>query len=273
MKEAITFLICFLSVLLKMIKPGGGKAIAAENLAIKQQLIVIKRKSKVSKSPPLTPFQRIFFSFLSYFMSEDQIKQMAVIISPNTIFKYHQLLKKRKYRLLFSSNNSQRRLGPKGPSKEVIDAVVEMKRRNPRMGCPKIALTISKVFGIDIDKDKVRRILSKYYHPNPFDHHGPSWLTFLGQAKDSLWSLDLFRAESIHLKTHWIMLVMDQYTRKIVALSAFRADALCGANVCAMFNKIIGKHLPPCAMLVLTTTLSSNISNGRPILESMRLKK
>lgn len=31
-----------------------------------------------------------------------------------------------------------------------------------------------------------------------------------GHAKDSLWSVDLFRAESITLKTHWIMVVMDQ---------------------------------------------------------------
>jgi hypothetical protein len=31
----------------------------------------------------------------------------------------------------------------------------------------------------------------------------PSWLTLLGHAKDSLWSLDLFRVESVLLKVHW----------------------------------------------------------------------
>ncbi len=30
---------------------------------------------------------------------------------------------------------------------------------------------------------------------------GPSWLTVIGHAKDSLWSVDLFRCESILLKT------------------------------------------------------------------------
>jgi hypothetical protein len=34
---------------------------------------------------------------------------------------------------------------------------------------------------------------------------GPFWLTFLGHAKDSLWSVDLFRCESLILKTHWVM--------------------------------------------------------------------
>jgi hypothetical protein len=43
---------------------------------------------------------------------------------------------------------------------------------------------------------------------------GPSWLTFLGQMKDSLWSIDLFRCESAALRTHWILVVMDQYARR-----------------------------------------------------------
>jgi len=32
--------------------------------------------------------------------------------------------------------------------------------------------------------------------------------------KDSLWSLDLFRCESIALQTYWVLVVMDQYTRE-----------------------------------------------------------
>ena len=178
-------------------------------------------------------------------MSEDQVRQISVIISPNTILKLHNILKNKKYRLLFSSNKSRRKPGLKGPSKEVIDAVIEMKKRNSRMGCPKIALTISRVFGIEIDKDVVRRILKRYYHPNPFDHGGPSWLTFLGHVKDSLWSLDLFRVESINLKTHWIMLVMDQYTRRIIGFCALQTNALTGANACMMFNKISGNTPSP----------------------------
>jgi hypothetical protein len=30
------------------------------------------------------------------------------------------------------------------------------------------------------------------------------------------WSLDLFRVESILLKAHWISVVMDQFTRRII---------------------------------------------------------
>ena len=34
--------------------------------------------------------------------------------------------------------------------------------------------------------------------------------------KDSLWSVDLFRCESILLKSYWVMVVMDVFTRRIV---------------------------------------------------------
>ena len=76
----------------------------------------------------------------------------------------------------------------------MIASVVAMKQRNPTWGCPRIAQQIAVAFGIVIDKDVVRRILAARYQPGPGS--GPSWLTTLGHAKDSLWSLDLFRCES-----------------------------------------------------------------------------
>ena len=114
------------------------------------------------------------------------------------------MLKKRKYRLLYSSSRKGKP-GPKGPSQELIDAIVEIKRRNSRFGCPRIAQEINKAFGVDINKDVVRRVLEKHYHPGPDSGNGPSWLTFLGHTKDSLWSIDLFRCESILLKSHWAL--------------------------------------------------------------------
>src|SRR6202035_4210677 len=59
-----------------------------------------------------------------------------------------------------------------------------------------------------------RRILGVRYRPES-DAGGPSWLTFLAHMKDSLWSCDLFRCESATLRTHWVLVVMDQFTRRI----------------------------------------------------------
>ena len=63
------------------------------------------------------------------------------------------------------------------------------------MGCRKIAEQISNAFGLAINKDVVRRILIQNYQPGPRGD-SPSWLSVIGQARDSLWSADLFRSVS-----------------------------------------------------------------------------
>jgi|GEM_PF-6486525 len=75
-----------------------------------------------------------------------------------------------------------------------------MKRQNPKFDCLKIAQEIAHAFGVEINKDVVRRILEKHYGPTS-NNDGPSWLTTLGHIKDSLWSMDLFRCESIWLQS------------------------------------------------------------------------
>jgi len=90
------------------------------------------------------------------------------------------------------------------PRQEVIAAVVDMKQRNPSWGCPRIAQQITLGFGIPIDRDVVRRILAARYEPPP-NSAGPSWLSALGHAKDSLWTVDLFRCESAVLHTRWVL--------------------------------------------------------------------
>ncbi|MCP3867572.1 MAG: transposase family protein, partial [Gammaproteobacteria bacterium] len=109
-------------------------------------------------------------------------------------------------------------------------------------GCPKIAEQISKLFGIEIDKDIVRRVLAKHYHPDI--DGGPSWLTFIGHMKDSLWSVDLFRCESILHKTHWVLAVMDQFSRRIIGFGVHVGD-VDGVALCRMFNSAIStKGMP-----------------------------
>jgi transposase InsO family protein len=121
--------------------------------------------------------------------------------------------------------------------------IVELKARNPRFGCPRIARIIAQTFGIDIDKNVVYRVLAKHYHPVP-GGTGPSWLSFIGHAADSLWSVDLFRCESIVLRSYWVLVVIDQFTRRLVGFGV-HCSAVTGADVCCMFNTAIrGKGVP-----------------------------
>jgi transposase InsO family protein len=99
-----------------------------------------------------------------------------------------------------------------------------------------ISQLVSDVLGCDVDKSMVRRVLKKYFKPNPGG--GPSWLTPIGNRKDKLWSLDFFRLESVSLKTYWVMIVMDQYTRRIIGFAIHKGN-LSGGTACFMLKKIL----------------------------------
>src|SRR5947199_347817 len=73
-------------------------------------------------------------------MRPARVLRSAVVLKTSTLLHFHKMLIKQKYRLLFSPKRV-RRPGPKGPTKELIDAVVEMKRRNRTWGCKRIAAT------------------------------------------------------------------------------------------------------------------------------------
>lgn len=105
----------------------------------------------------------------------------------------------------------------------------------------RIAMQVYQAFGIKINKHIVRRVLAKHYKPGcPC---GPSWLTFLIQTKDSLWSIDLFRCESIQLKTFWFMLAIDISTRRIIGFATHASD-VDGIAACRLFNQIMTGHGP-----------------------------
>ena len=144
--------------------------------------------------------------------------------------------------LLFSPTG-RRTPGPKGPHPDVIAAVVAMKQRNPTWGCPRIAQQIALAFGIYVNKDVVLRILAARYQSGP-GAAGPSWLTTFGHARDSLWSLDLFRCESATLRTYWVLVMMNPWTRRIVGFGV-HGGVVDGAALCRMFNRATrGQPLP-----------------------------
>jgi putative transposase len=114
---------------------------------------------------------------------------------------------------------------------------VELKRRNPSYGSLRITQQIKLSFGITIDKDIVRWILTAHF-PRESGGGGPSWLTFLGYTKDCLWSVGLFRCESILLKSHWVLVIMDQFTCRVIGFGV-HAGVVDGVSLSCMFNKII----------------------------------
>ena len=232
MRDLAVLFLHLLVTVARLAGPGGARSVVAESVLVKQQLLILNRSRK--RSPNLRLSDRMVAGLCALVMRPRRLIRSAIVLKPSTLLSLHRALTKRKYRRLFSSKVHEKP-GPKGPSQDVVAAVVEMKRRNPTWGCPRIAQQIALAFGVPINKDVVRRILAVRRLPTP-DTAGPSWLTVLGHTKDSLWSLDLFRCESAVLRTHWVLVVMDHCTRRIVGFGVHRG-VVDGVALCRMFNR------------------------------------
>jgi putative transposase len=237
MRDLICLFIHVIATLTRLLGPGGIRSVVAESVLVKQQLLILNRSRQ--RSPNLRTSDRIVAGLCALLIRPARLIRSAIVLKPSTLLSLHHVLKNRKYRLLFSSRRKGKP-GPKGPGRELIGAIIQMKQRNPSWGCPRIAQQIALAFDIPIDKDVVRRILARHYRPEK-GADGPSWLTFLGHMKDSLWSIDLFRCESAILRTHWVLVIMDQYTRRIIGFGT-HAGRVDGVALCRMFNRAIGRQ-------------------------------
>jgi putative transposase len=126
--------------IIKVVTPAGARSVVAESLILKRQLLILNRSRK--RAPKLFVLDRVLLSLNALLVSPGRLLKVAVAIRPATQLRFHRALLRRKYRLLFSGG-SRCRPGPKGPSAEVIAVILEMKRRNPRFGYPRIAQQVS----------------------------------------------------------------------------------------------------------------------------------
>ena len=237
MRDFVLLLVHLLVTLARLTRPRGLRSVVAESVLIKQQLLILNRSRQ--RSPDLRASDRIVVGLCALLIRPNRLVRSAIVFKPSTPLSFHRVLKEWKYRQLFSPRSGEKP-GRKGPGHEVIAAVVQMKQRNPTWGCPRIAQQIALAFDVAINKDVVRRILAAHYNP-PKDSSGPSWLTFIGHLQDSLWSIDLFRCESLTLRTHWILVVMDQFTRRIDGFGIHRG-IVDGVALCRMFKQAIQRR-------------------------------
>ena len=244
MRSFIEIVTQLLFTLLKLCKPGGVKALVAENIALRQQLITLSRKR--NKSPKLNTQDRWLFGILASCITRSRLHKIAIAIKPTTILKFHKALVQRKYKRLYL-NGGNKKLGRHGPSQELIDLVIEMKQRNPNYGYRRIAMQIYQSLGVTISCFAVGRILRKHHSLFPSgNNNGPFWLTFIGNMSDTLWSrdagpVDFLKCESITMKTHTVMAVIDQYSRRIIGFAVHVGDPS-GIDICCMFNSIISEQ-------------------------------
>jgi hypothetical protein len=102
MKDLLILLAHLLTTIAKLLGPSGARTVVADSLLMKQQLLIINRSRK--RAPNLSALDRFLLGFWSLFLNPRRILRAAVIIRPSTLLKFHNLLKQRKYRLLYSES-------------------------------------------------------------------------------------------------------------------------------------------------------------------------
>jgi len=132
MRDLLLLAVQLVVTLTKLARPGGVRSVIAESLLLKQQLLISRRSCR--RAPPLTTTDRFVLGLMTLFVRPRRVVKVATILRPATLLRFHKALVDRKYRRLFSSAGTRRKPGPKGPTEEIISAILEMERRNPRFG-------------------------------------------------------------------------------------------------------------------------------------------
>ena len=83
--EAVVLTLLHLAVTAaKLCRPGGVRAVIAENLLLKQQLIVLRRPRK--RAPNLTTVDRLLCGFGSLFLGPGRLQKGIVKLRPMAVF-------------------------------------------------------------------------------------------------------------------------------------------------------------------------------------------
>ena len=94
MKEFLLLLLHRPTTVGRLLGRGGAKAIVAENLLIKQQLLILTRSRQ--RASNLMPRDRILLGFWSLFLRPTRFQEVAVAFRPATLLEFHQCLVRRK---------------------------------------------------------------------------------------------------------------------------------------------------------------------------------
>jgi hypothetical protein len=121
MRELLILAIHLLITFAKLLRPGGVRAVAAESILLKHQLLISNRSRQ--RAPNLTTLDRFVLGLSTLFVSPHRIAKLGALVKPATLLKFHKALVDHKYRLLFSSSRHPSKPGPKGPSAELVAAI------------------------------------------------------------------------------------------------------------------------------------------------------
>ncbi len=181
-----------------------------ENLALRQQLLTLKRRKP---RPRLARLDRLFW--LVARRPWPKWKQALVIVTPETVIRWHRL----GFGLYWNWLSRHRVVvGRKPISKEVRDLIFRMVAENSTWGAPRIHGELLKL-GIDISERTVSRWVQKA-PKNP--ESAQRWQTFLHNHREAIAAMDFFTVPTLTFNVLYCFFVIAHDRRRILHCNVTR---------------------------------------------------
>ncbi len=196
MIEALFLLVSFLKSGLK-----NQTELALENLALRQQLVILKRQRPHAR---LGRRDRLFWVSLSAIWQ--RWRESIIVIKPETVLRWH----RKGLALYWTYLSKHGAAGRPGTAKDIRELVCKMANANPTWGSPRIHGELQKL-GIKISERTVARLMPKQRKPP-----SQTWRTFLDNHVKDLVSIDFFVVPTATFRILFVLVVLAHDRRRIV---------------------------------------------------------
>jgi transposase InsO family protein len=199
----------FLQLFLSFVVRGNPlMELVAENLALKQQLAVMKRKGK---RPRLRARDRLFWLLLAGLWP--RWKESLLLVRPETVIHWH----RQGFKLFWRYKSRRNRNTGRPMIDPAIRALVRrMARENPSWGAPRIHGELLKL-GFEVSERTVSDLM-----PKRPDRPGQTWKIFLRNHLASTCSMDFFTVPTINFRILYVLLILSHDRRRIVHFNITR---------------------------------------------------
>jgi putative transposase len=172
----------------------------AENVMLRQQLIVLKRQVK---RPQLTNGDRLRLVLLARCTQFWQ--QALLIVQPDTLLRWHRDLFRRYWRHKSRHEKRKPRVAP-----ETIALIRKMAKENRLWGAERIRGELLKL-GVRVSKRTIQKYMHKVRRKS-----SQTWATFLKNHAGDVWASDFTVVHDLLFRPLYIFVVMELQSRRIV---------------------------------------------------------
>src|SRR3989440_4020386 len=172
-----------------------------ENLALRQQLALLRRRSK---RPKFGLLDRAFWMWLSQWWT--RWSEVLHVVKPRTVIRWH----RQSFRAFWTWKSRRGRVGRPRVGAELADLVRTMTLANPLWGSPRIHGVLLKL-GFNVSQRTVARLMPR--RPKP---PSQTWRTFLQNHVADLVSVDFFVVPTATFRLLYVFVVLLQHRRKVV---------------------------------------------------------